>query len=623
MLFKSFPAMSSSLKTFRCLAHHALEYGAEIPTSLILAELPEGTEIKNWYTDAGYSNALAEGATMGAASITLYAKAENKTYNAIFMVDGEEYARVTTAYGKEIKVPADPTKEGYVFAGWDAEIPATMPAGDMTIKAQWTINQYTITFNTNGGNDIAPITQDYNTAVTAPADPAKTGYTFTGWNESVPATMPATNKTFTATWDAKQYTITLDKQGGTGGTSSVLVTFDQTLPTIIAPTRMGYTFAGYYDAVEGNGTPYYNNSGVGLLSWTTASDGTLYAAWTPNTNTAYVVKHYRQALDGTYPSTLMETENLTGTTAASVKPAVKTYTGFTSPAAKTVTIAADGTTEVAYYYTRNKYFLQWITDGNALTGAYTKDSVLFETPITQPNPTKTGYTFAGWNAPVPTTMPAGDKTFTATWTANTNTPYAVHHYQLNLDGSRPATPTEIENFTGTTGISVEPMVKTYEGFTSPAPKTVTIAADGSTVVEYEYTRNSYTLSWNANGGTLTGTYTQGTVFFGTPIVAPTPVRVGYTFTGWDTTPVATMPAKKQQNHARLKSFPTHHSIPVPSVRPRVPSGCERHTLRPIRQSRRQSWYICGSPARNTTCLHENLSQQHGGAMCPSHGNLHQ
>ena len=75
-----------------------------------------------------------------------------------------------------------------------------MPAENMTIKAKWTVNQYTLTFDTNGGSTIAPITQDYGTAITAPADPTKTGYTFAGWTPAIPATMPAENMTIKAQW---------------------------------------------------------------------------------------------------------------------------------------------------------------------------------------------------------------------------------------------------------------------------------------------------------------------------------------------------------------------------------------------------------------------------------------
>lgn len=77
-----------------------------------------------------------------------------------------------------------------------------MPAENMTLTAQWRINQYTITFDTDGGSAIAPITQDYGTAITAPAAPTKTGYTFAGWDRTIPNTMPAEDLTLTARWTA-------------------------------------------------------------------------------------------------------------------------------------------------------------------------------------------------------------------------------------------------------------------------------------------------------------------------------------------------------------------------------------------------------------------------------------
>ena len=113
---------------------------------------------------------------------------------------GSIIAPITQDYGTAITAPADPTKTGYTFAGWTPAIPATMPAENMTIKAKWTVNQYTLTFDTNGGSIIAPITQDYGTAITAPADPTKTGYTFAGWTPAIPATMPAENMTIKAQW---------------------------------------------------------------------------------------------------------------------------------------------------------------------------------------------------------------------------------------------------------------------------------------------------------------------------------------------------------------------------------------------------------------------------------------
>ncbi len=100
--------------------------------------------------------------------------------------------------------PADPTKEGYTFIGWykgeekwnfaDAVTEA------MTLTAKWQLNQYTITFDTAGGSEVPSITQDYGTAITPPAAPTKTGYTFAGWDKTIPSTMPAGDMIITARW---------------------------------------------------------------------------------------------------------------------------------------------------------------------------------------------------------------------------------------------------------------------------------------------------------------------------------------------------------------------------------------------------------------------------------------
>ena len=134
-------------------------------------------------------------------ALTLYPVWNTNKYTITFDTNGgSEIAPITQDYGTAIAAPADPTREGYTFIGWDREIPATMPAENVTVTAQWEINRYTVTFDTNGGSEIAPITQDYGTAITAPADPTREGYTFIGWDKAIPATMPAENVTVTAQW---------------------------------------------------------------------------------------------------------------------------------------------------------------------------------------------------------------------------------------------------------------------------------------------------------------------------------------------------------------------------------------------------------------------------------------
>ena len=134
-------------------------------------------------------------------ALTLYPVWNANQYTITFdTAGGSEIAPITQDYGTEITAPDNPTRKGYTFKGWDKEIPETMPAENITVKAQWEINQYTITFDTNGGNEVAPITQDYGTEITAPDNPTRKGYTFKGWDKEIPKTMPAENITITARW---------------------------------------------------------------------------------------------------------------------------------------------------------------------------------------------------------------------------------------------------------------------------------------------------------------------------------------------------------------------------------------------------------------------------------------
>ena len=134
-------------------------------------------------------------------ALTLYPVWNTNKYTITFDTNGgSEIAPITQDYGTEITAPDNPTRKGYTFKGWDKEIPKTMPAENITVKAQWEINQYTIAFDTNGGSEIAPITQDYGTEITAPDNPTRKGYTFKGWDKEIPETMPAENITITARW---------------------------------------------------------------------------------------------------------------------------------------------------------------------------------------------------------------------------------------------------------------------------------------------------------------------------------------------------------------------------------------------------------------------------------------
>ena len=122
--------------------------------------------------------------------------------------DGDsEYAKQVLPSGTLATRPDAPAATpGYTFGGWNkADGTAWDYASDkvtdnITLYAKWAANTYTITFDTAGGSEIAPITQDYGTNITAPADPTREGYTFIGWDKAIPETMPAENITLKARW---------------------------------------------------------------------------------------------------------------------------------------------------------------------------------------------------------------------------------------------------------------------------------------------------------------------------------------------------------------------------------------------------------------------------------------
>ena len=220
--------------------------GATLPTDVTRT----GYTFKGWYDNENLtSSPVTAISNTETGNKEYWAKWEINQYTITFDTNGgSEIAPITQDYGTAITAPANPTRKGYTFKGWDKEIPETMPAENMTVKAQWEINQYAITFDTNGGSEIAPITQDYGTAITAPADPTREGYTFIGWDRDIPVTMPAENITVTAQWEINRYTITFDTAGGSE-IAPITQDYGTNITAPADPTREGYTFIGWDKAI--------------------------------------------------------------------------------------------------------------------------------------------------------------------------------------------------------------------------------------------------------------------------------------------------------------------------------------------------------------------------------------
>ena len=227
---------------------NAATYTIESAAITLTAPTRTGYTFKGW-TGTGLDAAALE-VTIPAGSTG------NRTYTATWQINqytitfdsngGSTVPSITQDYASAVSAPSDPTREGYTFAGWNQDVPTTIPAENVTLTAQWTINQYTITFDSNDGSTVPSITQDYASAVTAPAAPTKTGYTFAGWDAEIPSTMPAGNVTLTASWTVVNYTIAYTLDGGSVATANpTSYTIESAAITLNNPTKEHYDFAGW------------------------------------------------------------------------------------------------------------------------------------------------------------------------------------------------------------------------------------------------------------------------------------------------------------------------------------------------------------------------------------------
>jgi hypothetical protein len=161
---------------------------------------------------------------------------------------GSSVTPITAEIGSSVAAPSDPTLDGYTFAGWNPVMPETMPEDGATLIAQWTANDYTITFDSAGGSPVESITQPIDSPIIAPSDPTLDGYTFIGWDPVMPETMPLGGSALTAQWAVNPYTITFNTDGGSP-VADILQDFGSVITPPADPTRDGYTFNGWDPAV--------------------------------------------------------------------------------------------------------------------------------------------------------------------------------------------------------------------------------------------------------------------------------------------------------------------------------------------------------------------------------------
>ena len=400
-------------------------------------------------------NSVLSGAVAPDGSLVLSVYYSRNQYTFKTVVDGVE-TPVTYYYGADIEAPAAPVKEGYTFVKWDATIPATMPARDVTVTAVFKINQYTITFVTDGGTAVAPITQDYGTAVTAPSAPTKVGYTFAGWDKDIPETIPAEDMTITAKWTVNQYTITFNTDGGSD-VAPITQDYGTAVAAPAAPTKAGYTFAGWYK----DGVAY-------TFTTMPAEDITLTAKWSTDSHNAIFV------IDGV--ETIVPTEFGQIPVAPPVSKIGYTFTGWDKE------LVAMGTEDVTYtaQFKANTYDAIFDANGGAFADGKTSVTVPteFDTAIVAPTeePTKYGYTFNGWS-PAVGNMTSEGITFTAQW-------------KQDLSICR------IQNVTRVTPNVYGRQVADYEVTVKGSPIKIEFAYTGGSEVYWQYDRHDPIIDLN-------------------------------------------------------------------------------------------------------------------------------
>ncbi len=219
-----------------------------------------GYTLSGWHEDINLGDTAFVFDTMPNHDTTLYAKWTINQYTITFDTNnGSTINPLTADYGAPITMPNNPTKTEGAFLGWYQDIglttpfifPATMPSINQTIYAKWDMNQYTITFVTNGDMPLDSISIDYGTTINLPV-PTKTGHSFDSWysdsgltNEFVLTTMPNANLTLYGKWSINQYTLTFVTNGGTTITP-ITADYDTLYTQPSNPTKTGNTFAGWY-----------------------------------------------------------------------------------------------------------------------------------------------------------------------------------------------------------------------------------------------------------------------------------------------------------------------------------------------------------------------------------------
>ncbi len=452
--------------------------------------IPE-TPVKEGYTFAGWSAEIPS--AMPDYDLIFTAQWEINKHTVTWIVDGKETVE-EYRYGDEIVAPENPTKEGYTFAGWGEEIPSTVPDEDLVFTVQWEINKHTVTWIVDGKKTV--VEYNYGDKIVVPQNPTKEGYTFYYWDESIPSKMPDRDLIFNAVWRIRKHTVTWIVDG-----EKTVVNYNYGDGIVVPenPAKEGYTFAGW---------------GAEIPATVPDNNLTFTAQWTVNIHTVtWIVDGEKTVDEYSYGDEIVVPEN----------PIKEGYT-FAGWGTETPVTVPDEDLIFTAQWEINKHTVTWMVDGEK-----TVDEYSYGDEIAVPEtPTKEGYTFVGWGAEIPATVPDEDLIFTAHW--------EIAKYTVRWVAGIKETVVEYK-----CGDKIDVLVPQADGLTfvkwiPEVPATMPAENLEFTAV---FESKSYTVEWNIDGLIMRETYKFGDAIDKTKSFN----KKGYTFVGWSPEIPDTMPAQ--------------------------------------------------------------------------------
>jgi uncharacterized repeat protein (TIGR02543 family) len=514
---------------------------------------------KNYDSDTKYEEIPKE--------ITLYAQWTARNYILYFDAQGGSVspAEKAVTYFAAVGALPNPALAGHTFKEWNTASggngsgtkydPETIynVVGNTTLYAQWTMNKYTLTFDSQGGIPVESIQVDYNSLLTLP-DASRAGYTFTEWNtaKNGSGTAYATGDTYAETqhrilyaqWKANVYTITFKNNGGGKiEPATKPVTYGTQTGTLPETKRTGYDFVGWDTQEDGEGDRY-DETRVYLIP----HDTTLYAQWSAKSYTITFDANGGNVVSPASKTVIYDSK--LGTLPVPTRTG-HIFTGWNTDRNGNGTTYEE--TDIYYESDNTVLYAQWdiakytltYDAGGGTVPAPAKDKP-YGTVITLPGSSRTGYTHAGWNTEAygsgtqynvnDVITVTQDETLYAQWTANS---YTIGFEANYTEGTNPSD----QNVTYDAAVGLLPALTrtgytfggwntlaSGDGITYSEDKVYTTA--GNITLYAKWTAHTYTLSFDAQGG---GYVTDKSVIYDAQVGELTnPVRKGYTFGGWFT-----------------------------------------------------------------------------------------